>query len=77
MPWPRKAQFQAAAVQFRTATRLNTEDADAEANLGSALAQTGRIAEAKSHYQRALKLNPGHTLARENLDELERRGSNH
>ena len=32
-----KGEFQAAAVQFRTATRLNTEDADAEANLGSAL----------------------------------------
>jgi len=50
---------------------LNPEDANAEANLGSALAETGNVKEARLHYERALKLNPNNELARENLQQLE------
>jgi len=50
---------------------LNPEDANAEANLGSALAETGNLKEARLHYERALKLNPNHELARENLQQLD------
>jgi hypothetical protein len=41
---------------------------DAEANLGGALAETGKISEAKLHFQRALQIDPNHKLARENLE---------
>ena len=44
-----------------------------EAGLKGALVKTGNISEAKSHYQRALRLNPSHALAHENLQELEHR----
>ncbi len=46
-------------------------DADAEANLGSALAEMGRFSEAKTHFERALQINPNHSLAKENLQELQ------
>jgi hypothetical protein len=32
----------------------------------------GRFSEAKSHFEHALQLNPNHTLAKQNLEELER-----
>jgi Flp pilus assembly protein TadD len=51
--------------------KLRPEDADAEANLGSALAETGNLKEAREHFERALRLNPNHQLARENLRSLE------
>jgi Flp pilus assembly protein TadD len=57
---------------------LNPEDANAEANLGSALAVTGNVKEARLHYERALKLNPNNELARENLQQLEQdKSDNH
>jgi Flp pilus assembly protein TadD len=58
-------------VQFREAVRLNPDDAEAEANLGSALAKTGNLAEAKAHFERALKLKPDYVMARENLQAVE------
>ena len=58
-----QGNFSGAAEQFRDAVRLNPQDADAEANLGSALAQLGELQEAKSHFERALQLKPGHALA--------------
>ena len=50
--------------------RINPEDANAEANLGSAFAETGDLKQAKLHYERALHLNPNHELARENLQQI-------
>ena len=41
-------------------------------NLGSALAQLGQLAEAKSHFELALKIKPDDELARQNLQEVER-----
>jgi Flp pilus assembly protein TadD len=62
--------FPGAIEQFRASVRLHPDDADAEANLGGALAETGQYAEAKTHLERALEINPNHTLARENLEQL-------
>jgi Flp pilus assembly protein TadD len=66
-----QGNFTGAAEQFRDAVRLNPQDADAEANLGSALAQMGELKEAKLHFERALQLKPGHALASENLQLVE------
>jgi Flp pilus assembly protein TadD len=35
------------------------------------LAQLGRLTEAKSHYETALRIDPSNQLARENLQQLE------
>jgi Flp pilus assembly protein TadD len=43
-----------------------------EANLGAALAETGHLAEAKSHFERALQIDPNQPLAKENLDTLQK-----
>jgi Flp pilus assembly protein TadD len=51
--------------------RLKPEDADAHANLGSAYAELGMLAEAKTQFEQALEINPSHALARENLQELQ------
>jgi len=32
----------------------------------------GKFAEAKSHFEHALQIDPGNTLAKENLTELQR-----
>jgi Flp pilus assembly protein TadD len=72
-----RGDFQDAVPQFRAAVEINPEDANAQANLGSALAQTGQLAEAKSHFERALAINPNHQLARENLQELQQEMSSH
>jgi Flp pilus assembly protein TadD len=34
------------------------DDANVEANLGAALAELGRFPEAKSHFERALQIDP-------------------
>lgn len=49
--------------------RQETAQADAEAqfNLANTLRQQGRLEEAVSHYNEALRTNPGHVLARHNL----------
>ena len=44
----------------------------AEANLGGALAELGKLEESKGHLEKALKLDPQNQVARENLDEVQR-----
>jgi Flp pilus assembly protein TadD len=39
----------------------------AEANLGAALAEIGELASAKTHWERALKLDPQNQLAQDDL----------
>jgi Flp pilus assembly protein TadD len=63
--------FSAAAEHFAAAVRIRPEDADAHANLGTALAELGRFAEARAQLERALEINPAHALARENLQQLQ------
>ena len=59
-------------MHFQAAVRLNPQDANAEANLGSALAETGNLKEARLHFERALQIDPKNELARENLEQLNR-----
>jgi len=49
----------------------------AEANLGSALAETGNLKEARLHFERALQIDPKNELARENLEQLNRDSHDH
>ncbi|HYM14969.1 MAG TPA: tetratricopeptide repeat protein [Dehalococcoidia bacterium] len=46
------------------------EEADAFNRLGKALAETGKIKEAREAYQKALELEPSNMIARKNLDRL-------
>jgi Flp pilus assembly protein TadD len=45
----------------------------AEANLGAALAEIGELASAKTHWERALTLDPQNQLAQDDLQEVQRR----
>lgn len=66
----RLEDFSRAAAEFRVAMQLSPKDANAEANLGGALAAAGDFAEAKTHLECALTLDPQDSLARENLDQV-------
>jgi tetratricopeptide (TPR) repeat protein len=57
-----------AEQQFREAVRLAPRDADALNNLGRTLELQGRRDEAAELYRRALAADPGHELARRNLE---------
>jgi len=59
--------------QLREAVRISPNDSSARANLGSALAETGRVREAEAELERALEIDPHHELARENLAVLKHR----
>jgi len=61
-----------ASEQFRLALQLQPNDAGVEANLGVALAEMGRFAEAKRHLERALEIDPQQPIAKENLEALKR-----
>ncbi len=54
--------------QFREALRIKPEDADINNNLGSALAQQGDLVQAAVFFERAVRIDPGHAMARKNLD---------
>jgi len=66
--------FSAAVQELTTAVKLKPDDAGAQANLGAAFAGLGETEQAILHFNRALEIDPGNALARENLDAL-RRGS--
>ena len=66
-----QGNFGGAAEQFGEAAKLNPDDAMAEANLGTALVQLGRLQEARTHYEAALRIDSSNQLARENLQQLE------
>lgn len=64
--------FIEAAREFGIAASIRPSDPDAEANLGAALAEVGDIKSAIEHSRRALQLDPNNTLAKENLEALQR-----
>ena len=64
--------FKEAVEEFRAAVRINPRDANAEANLGTALAEIGNLREAQAHLEKALAIDPNLALARDNLEELKR-----
>lgn len=47
--------------------RLDPENADALVNIGTIEFRTGAFAKALEHFQRAIKINPGHALAFSNM----------
>ena len=69
--------FEGPAEQFRLAWQLQPEDANVEANLEAARAQTGRYLEAKSHFERALQIEPNQPIAKENLEALQKEMNSH
>ena len=62
-----------AVVSLRQALELRPNDPDAQTNLGTALAMGGDLAEAKQHFEQALRINPEHRVARANLAILQRK----
>jgi predicted membrane-bound spermidine synthase/Flp pilus assembly protein TadD len=58
-----RGAFDEAIVEFRTALRLDPNQARAEWHLGSALASRGKRAEAIGHLRRAVELDPGNGQA--------------
>jgi Flp pilus assembly protein TadD len=59
--------------RFRQATTAKPNFADAFNNLGVAYKQKGDKAQARLNYNRALQIDPGNKLAKENLENLENR----
>jgi Flp pilus assembly protein TadD len=60
-------RYDEALPHLREAARLKPDDADIATNLGTALALRGDLAGAIAAYEQALKINPQHKTARENL----------
>src|SRR5260221_5632110 len=59
----RKARYAEAADAFRDALKRRADSADANRNLGTALAATGHIPEAIEHMRRATELQPSNARA--------------
>ncbi|MGO9245406.1 MAG: tetratricopeptide repeat protein, partial [Verrucomicrobiia bacterium] len=62
-----------AIAHFEQALRIQPDFAEAQYNLGLALEELGRTAEAIEHYQQALKLRPDFNPARNALAQLQAR----
>lgn len=58
---------QQAADHYREALALRPDNADVHNNLGSALLELGELAEAVAQFESALRLDPQHAVARDNL----------
>jgi tetratricopeptide (TPR) repeat protein len=69
--WFRKGEFKRAVEEFRRAIELKPDYKEAFANLGLALAKSGRFDEAKSVYQEVLKIDPEFEEALEGLKEVQ------
>jgi tetratricopeptide (TPR) repeat protein len=68
----RTGAYQAAAALFRRATMRRPDHADWQYNLGSALQFTGDLTGARTAYEAALKVRPGHHRALSSLVSLSR-----
>lgn len=66
-----------AAAVFQGLIALNAKDAQATAALGSVFHQQGKVAEAMSAYDAAIKLDPNAVLARVNRGELRCKKGDH
>jgi cytochrome c-type biogenesis protein CcmH/NrfG len=63
-----QGHFAEAERELNEALCLDPNDLDAHYNLGNALIEQDRVAEAVPHYEQVLRLNPNHTGAREILE---------
>ncbi len=59
-------KYQEAAQEFRAALQRREDSADANRNLGTALAAMGNVEEAITYLQRAVQLAPGNEFAKRN-----------
>jgi Flp pilus assembly protein TadD len=59
-----------AAASFPQALQLKPDDAEAQNNLGIALAQQGRLDEAAACFQQAVRLKPDYPDAHNNLGNI-------
>ena len=66
-------KYEAAAQEFRAALKRREDSADANRNLGTALAAMGNVEEAIPYLQRAVQLAPGNEFARKELEAAQRR----
>jgi spermidine synthase len=66
-------RFDEAEAEFREALRRRPDSPDANRNLGTALAATGRSREAIEYLEKALTLAPGNDYARQELEDTRRR----
>jgi len=64
--------FDGAIEHLQTAAQVAPNRAGVHNNLANALARAGRLQEAVSSYEEALRLNPQLTAARENLEQVQR-----
>jgi Flp pilus assembly protein TadD len=56
--------------EFAKAVQLQSDNAEAQANLGFVLAQLGRMEEAVGHWETAVRLDPKQENARRALDRV-------
>jgi Flp pilus assembly protein TadD len=68
-------RFGEAAASFKEVTRLRPEYAQAQFNLGVALAKGGDINGAFAAFRKTLEIDPGHKLAREYVAAIENASS--
>ena len=67
-----RSRWEEAVAVNRSIIELAPGDAEAHNRLGKALLELGRYEEARSAFQRALALKSSNTIARKNLERLER-----
>jgi protein O-mannosyl-transferase len=61
-------RFEEAAAEFRKALRVASQDVTAVTGIGVALAQGGHLDEAITYFREAVRLDPGNSVAKENLE---------
>jgi tetratricopeptide (TPR) repeat protein len=66
-------RLEEAEIHARKAVELAPHDASCASDLGFLLMQQGKYEQAQDHFERALKIDPGYQLARNNLDLCSRR----
>ncbi len=66
-PWKARGRWDEAVAEYRTAIRLQPDDAGAHNNLGNALADQGKLDEAVAAYRTAIRLQPDDAGAHHNL----------
>ena len=77
-PAVRSAFLQCSSLEeFTAAVRLDPEYANAQFNLGAALANSGRREEAVEHFSEALRIQPDFRRARESLEAVSARLRTH
>ncbi len=67
----KQEHFRAAANAYRNALKLNPKNPDYHAIYGQILIRLNHLKGARWHLERALELDPDHSLARRELDKLE------